>query len=291
MQAFLRDLGPKVLDAARKSPDSRVRAFIDPMGAATGRLTCSSPNLLGLPKDREIRAAVVAAPGSVFVVADYAAIDLRVLADVADDERLRAVFRAGGDPHRATAAQLLQKAASDVTSDERQKAKAVNFGFAFGMGPAAFVDAARASYGVEITLEEATAFRDAYLAAHPGVHAWQTAIKRTMPVEVRTRSGRRRRFASSKQGYCERLNTEVQGTAADGMKRALVLAEQRLRGTSGRIVLCVHDEVLVECAEADGEAIKQIVVEAMRDGMSCFVKSVPIEVDAHVRSSWAQDEP
>ena len=286
--AFLRDLGPKVLAAARSSADGRVHATFDPLGAETGRFSCENPNLLGLPKDPEVRGCIIPAPGHVFISADFQTIDLRVLADVTGDERLQAVFKRDGDPHREMAALLLKKVSADVTSDERQRAKAVGLGFAFGMGERRFVEHALAEYGVNFTVNQAREFRTAYLESHPQVAAWQRRARDSRQTEVRTKSGRRRLLSAG--SYTQRLNTEVQGTAADGMKRAMVLIHERLKPFSARLVLCVHDEPLVECPAEHANTVKSIVIAAMVEGMSEFVKSVPITVTSSIRSTWAEDD-
>lgn len=289
LMAFVRDAGKHVLEALAKSPDGRVRASFDALASPTGRMGCTTPNLLGLPKEADIRRCIVPARGSRLVVADYRAIDLRVLADVTGDKALRAVFRSGGDPHRQTAALLLDKGQPDITEEERRRAKPVNFGFAFGMGEQRFIEYARADYGVEFAPAEARNFKASYLAAYPGVADWQVRVRRGQAREVRSASGRRRCFPPGPDGYTQRLSTEVQGTAADGMKRAMVLLHSRLPALGARMVLPVHDELLVEAPEETAVEVKSMVVAALKEGMGEFVTSVPIEVESSVRATWAEE--
>jgi DNA polymerase-1 len=289
LMAFVRDAGKHVLEALAKSPDGRVRASFDALASPTGRMGCSTPNLLGLPKEADVRCCIVPARGSRLVVADYRAIDLRVLADVTGDEALRAVFRSGGDPHRQTAALLLGKGQPDVTEEERRRAKPVNFGFAFGMGEQRFIEYARADYGVESAPAEARDFKASYLAAYPGVADWQVRVRRGQAREVRSASGRRRCFPPGPDGYTQRLSTEVQGPAADGLKRAMVLLYSRLPAMGARMVLPVHDELLVEAPEETVVEVKSMVVAAMKEGMEEFVTSVPIEVASSVRATWTEE--
>jgi DNA polymerase-1 len=288
--SFVRGNARAVARAQERHSDGRVRASFAPLAAPTGRMSCSEPNLLGLPKLAEVRRCIEPIPGCMFVCADYAAIELRVLAQVTEDKNLLAVFRSNGDPHRATAASLLNKAEDEITKEERQRAKAVNFGFAFGMGVATFVEYAHADYGVVFSFAEARSFRDAYLQAYPGIAAWQKRMGRESPLSIRTGSGRLRRFPSHDEGYCARLNTPIQGTAADGMKKAMVLLGQRLPRLEARLILVVHDEVVVEAPVEVAEEVRSVVVTAMKEGMEEFVKSVPIAVEASIRRTWAEND-
>ena len=178
---------------------------------------------------------------------------------------------------------------SQVTADDRQRAKAVNFGFVFGMGAETFVVRALADYNASFTVAEARRFREIYLRTYRGVARWQGEIRQRMPLELRTASGRIREFRDKKTGYCERLNTPIQGTAADGMKSALVLLRQRLPPLGAQLVLCVHDEVLVEAPIDRAGEVEIVVKEAMIEGMQRYVKSVPIIVESSIRSTWARE--
>lgn len=287
LRGFISNSGERVMAASGTSPDGRVHASFNPMAAPTGRWGCSNPNLLALPKTQDVRACVVPAEGHVLVVADYAAIELRVLAHITQDPLLTQVFRDGGDPHRLTASLVLGKSPDEVTKEERQSAKAINFGFAFGMGAGSFVSYALENYGVTLTRPEAAAFRCAYLAAYGGIANWQRQTKAAMPLEVRSASGRTWAFPDRVRGYTQRLNMPVQGTAADGLKAAIVLLDPRLRDLNARLLLAVHDELVVEVPTARAEEALAAVEEAMRAGMERFVTTVPIRVEASVRTTWA----
>jgi hypothetical protein len=281
---FYWSTGRPVQQALRRG---RVHATINPLSAPTGRMSCSRPNLLSIPKAPAYRRCIVPPAGHRLVVADYSAIELRVLAEITGDAALRKVFFDGGDPHAATAGAILRKPVSTVTQDERQRAKAVNFGFAFGMGPAKFIEYA-ADFGIVLTFPEAEALRSTYLAAYPSVAEWQRKTRADMRLEVRTRGGRRRIFESKVAGYTERLNTPVQGTAADGLKLAMVLLHRRLPALGARLVLAIHDELLVEAPEATAEQVRALVERTMVDAMSHFIPSVPVKVTSSARPNWAE---
>jgi DNA polymerase-1 len=284
---FVRGLGSSVTDALALHGDNRVHVSLNPLGAPTGRMSCREPNLLGMPKTHDVRQCIVPAVGYKFVSADFAAIELRVLAEETQDPLLLKVFRSGGDPHRTTAALLLNKPEGQVTKAERQCAKAVNFGFVFGMGARTFVAYAYAEYGLKLSPAEAGRFLAGYRGAYVGVAEWQRRTGHLKAPSIRTASGRLRRFENPDEGYCQRLNTPIQGTAADGMKKALVLLHQQLPRLGARLLLSVHDEVLVETPAAVADETKAVVISCMEEGMRTYVKSVPIVVEASVRTTWS----
>ena len=287
---FGRNIGKGIMRALdrHKDNDSRVHADFDPLAAPTGRFGCKEPPLLSIPKEPAVRGTIVPPVGYLFVCADYSAIDLRAAAQVTKDPGLLKIFKEGGDPHRRTAAAMLGIAESQVTKEDRKRAKPLNFGFLFGMGAERFVEYALADYGLEFTLAEAEKFKKVYLQTYPGVARWQREMGVERPIEVRSASGRARRFNDRRQGYCERLNMPVQGSAADGMKAALVLLHRRLPPLGARLVLCVHDEVLVETPVEHAEAVKKVVEDSMIEGMKVFVTAVPIVVEASIRRTWAE---
>jgi DNA polymerase-1 len=285
---FPRNIGKHVMNALELNlyKDGRIHPNLNPLAAPTGRFGCDMPNLLGIPKERAVRQAVIPSPGYVFVDADYAAIELRVLAQTAPDAGLIKLFESHGDPHRRTAAAMLNIDELQVDDEGRQLAKPVNFGFVFGMGAKQFVINALADYNLVFTLAEAMKFRAIYLRTYPGVALWQQKTRDQMPLEVKTPSGRTRLFSNRKEGYCQRLNTPIQGGAADGMKAALILLHQRLPPLGARLVLCIHDEVLVEAPTDRAEEVKAVVEKAMIEGMESFITAVPIVVEARICSSW-----
>jgi DNA polymerase I-like protein with 3'-5' exonuclease and polymerase domains len=203
---------------------------------------------------------------------------------------MRTVFRDGRDPHRATAATITGKREEDVTPHERKLAKAVNFGFLFGMGAPRFREYAREGYGVELDDAAARRAREAFFATFPGIAAWHRKVagleRERGSVVVRTALGRRKRFAAGKLAFNAALNIPVQGTAADGFKRAMIELHARLADIGGRGVLCVHDEYIAEVPQERAEAARELVVETMKRAMASVVTSVPIEVEARVSECW-----
>jgi DNA polymerase I len=273
--------------------DGRLHTTFNQTVAATGRLSTTSPNLQAIPirteLGREIRSAFVAEPGCKLISADYSQVELRILAHVSGEPKLREAFEAGEDIHAATAAEVLGKERATLTKDERNVAKMVNFGIIYGISSFGL------SENLEIPREDAQAYIDAYLARFPHV---QDFIQRTIEQAARdgyvtTLLGRRRPVpeirASNRQtrSLGERLavNSVMQGTAADVIKKAMVAIHRRLReeGRASRLVLQVHDELLLEAPEAEVSAAKELVRQEM---VGAYPLDPPLEVDVAAGDDW-----
>jgi DNA polymerase-1 len=273
--------------------DGRLHTHFNQAVAATGRLSTSNPNLQAIPirtdLGREIRSAFVAEPGHRLVSADYSQVELRILAHVSGEPRLREAFARGDDIHAATAAEVLGKDQATLTKDERNIAKMVNFGIIYG------ISAFGLSENLEIPRDEAQEYIDTYLARFPMV---QDFIERTIEQAkedgyVTTLFGRRRPVpeirASNRQtrSLGERLavNSVMQGTAADIIKVAMVNIHRRLldEGRGSRLVLQVHDELLVEAPDAEVSTVKTLVREEM---IAAYRLDPPLAVDVGAGDDW-----
>ena len=278
----------KVLDE-----EDRIHTTFQNMVTATGRLSSTEPNLQNIPVRRElgseIRKMFVASPGMVLVDADYSQIELRVLAHIAGDETMAQTFRRGGDIHTATAAQVFRVQPEQVSADMRRSAKAVNFGIVYGISPWSL------SQDIGVTPEEAKAYMEAYFANYPGVRAYRKDIVAKARAQgfVSTIYGRRRavpELASSNfnlRAFGERvaLNTPIQGTAADIIKLAMIRVHHRLKAErlQARLILQVHDELIVECPPAEAGKVRKILEEEMSRAAEL---SVPLSVEAKQGASW-----
>jgi DNA polymerase-1 len=265
----------------------RIHATYWQLGAATGRFSCSDPNLQQMPRTSAFRRCFIAPPRSRLVIADYSQIELRVMAELSGDPRMLAAYQAGEDLHRLTAALLLDKPMDQVTRSERQAAKAVNFGLIYAMGAEGLRGYAQHSYGVTLTLEEARSFRERFFAAYGGVAEWQQHIREALPLtESRTLSGRRRQWAEP-PGIGARYNTPVQGGAADLIKRALGLLPQALQATGAVMVGTVHDEILVDAPEDRTAEVSHLLKTTMEEAGQEYLARVPVVADVRIASSWA----
>lgn len=252
------------------------------IGAATGRMACTRPNLQNVPRTPAYRACFRAPDGRVLIKADYSQIELRIAAEISGDAALIAAYQRGEDVHTATARAVLGRA--EVTDADRQLAKALNFGLLFGMGVARFREHAASGYGVHLTDDEARRFRERFFATYPGLRRWHRA-QADGPMATRTLAGRRRLGV---ERFSEKLNSPVQGTGADGLKAALALLwETRHRCPSAAPVLAVHDEIVLECDAPDAEAAREWVTDCMLRGMRQFLPHVPVVVEATVARDWS----
>jgi DNA polymerase-1 len=268
--------GAKALHAGR------LHAGWQQIGADSGRMACSAPNLQNLPRDQRYRRCFVAPDGRVLVKADYSQIELRIAAKVSGDQAMLDAYRRGIDLHTLTAQRVLGIA--DVTKEHRQLAKAVNFGLLYGMGARGFRLYAKAQYGLDLTEEQAGRYRDAFFKAYPGLKRWHRSMG-DKAINTRTLAGRRRQDV---RRYTEKLNTPVQGTGADGLKLALALLWERRAECPGAFpVLAVHDEIVVECDAGQAEAVGAWVARAMKDAMAPLVDPVPVEVEVKTGRTWA----
>jgi DNA polymerase-1 len=264
--------------------------------AATGRLSSSDPNLQNIPVrtelGREIRRAFVPrSPGRVFLSADYSQVELRLLAHLADDPGLLAVFREGGDVHRRTAALIAGVDESEVTGEMRGRAKAINFGVIYGMGSRAL------ARQIKVKVKEASEFIDKYFATYPGVRDFidQTKEQARRDGWVETLLGRRRLLPdigsanNQVRAFQERVavNTPIQGTAADLIKRAMIRIQSDLdrADLEALLLLQVHDELVFEVPEKKLEALKPLVREGMESALEL---KIPLVVDMHAGGNWAE---
>ncbi|MDF3069764.1 MAG: hypothetical protein K0R38_5365 [Polyangiaceae bacterium] len=280
VNAFLNDGARSIKDAIERSRDGRVRTAFNVHGTKTGRITTSEPNLLGLPRD--VRRYFVPTPGQTFVYADFAACQLRILAEVTGDTGLRNVFARGGDPHQATA-ERLSRSGHIV---DRERAKPINFGVPFGMKASGLVSHAHANFGVDFTREEAERYLKEYLASHPGVDRWQRAMARQVPRELRSISGRLRRYPVGNGNVRSRLASMIQMVEADAVKRALTTLAAELPPYKAQLALVFYDALLVECPERHASKVKDLVGSHMEAALACYLKSVPVVVQADVRRTW-----
>jgi DNA polymerase-1 len=278
---------------------SRLHTTFQQAVAATGRLSSADPNLQNIPVrsdlGRKIRSAFVAGGDDlVLLAADYSQIELRVIAHVSGDEHLKQAFERHADIHRETAARVLHKEPEDITADERSMAKMVNFGLAYGMSDYGL--ATRAG----ISREEARSFIDSYFGAYTGISRYMVHIKEIAADQgyVETLLGRRRwipelsaRNSQLRQaGERMAINMPIQGTAADIMKIALIRLHERLSAerAPARMLLSVHDEVLLEVPRGDVEALAPVVREVMEGALKL---DVPLTVDVKVGGDWESMTP
>ena len=273
--------------------DGRIHTTFQNMVTATGRLSSTEPNLQNIPVrtelGSEIRKMFVPKDGWVFVDADYSQIELRVLAHIAEDAHMQAAFTSGMDIHTATAAQVFHVAPEDVTPLMRRHAKAVNFGIVYGISEFSLAE------DIGVTRKEAKAYIENYLQNYAGVREYMKHIVAQAKQDgfVTTMFGRRRNLPELKssnfniRSFGERvaLNTPIQGTAADIIKLAMIHVDKALREQKlqARLVLQVHDELIVECPIEEREQVTALLTEQMEHVAKL---SVPLLAEAKSGASW-----
>ncbi len=275
--------------------DGRIHTRFNQTEARTGRLSSDNPNLQNIPIRTEmgskLRAYFVAKPGCVLVDADYSQIELRILAHVTGDAHMQEAFLSGADIHRSTAAKIYNIRPEDVTPRLRSSAKAINFGIMYGKG------AYSLSKDIGVSVKEAETFLQTYLATFPNIDGYmeKTIADARQCGYVSTLFGRRRALPELNsnnhniRASGERMarNTPIQGTAADVIKLAMVRVWRRLRNEKmeSRLILTVHDELIVEAPEAEAEKAAQILREEME---GCVHYAVPLSTDVHTGKNWLE---
>ena len=273
--------------------DGRIHGTFNQTITATGRISSTDPNLQNIPirneLGQEIRKAFVAKEGCVFLDADYSQIELRLLAHLSGDENLIDSYKSDADIHKITASKVFHTPLDEVTKEQRRNAKAVNFGIVYGISSFGL------SQNLSISRKEASDYIKQYFEIYPKVKEYLDNTVKRARIDGRTRTmfGRIRpipELASSnfmQRAFGERaaMNSPIQGSAADIIKIAMILVEKALldQGLQARIVLQIHDELLVEAPENEVEAVKEIMVTKMKEAVTL---KVPLEVDVNVGKDW-----
>jgi DNA polymerase-1 len=277
----------------------RVHTSYNQAGSVTGRLASSDPNLQNIPirteLGRRVRRAFIAEPGNVLLSVDYSQVELRIVAHMSNDETMLAAFRSGQDIHAATAAAIYDVPIGDVTNEQRSRAKGVNFGLIYGMS------AFGLSRYTDITLAEAEDFVNAYFEQFPGVRNYLDGMKKQAADQgyVETLLGRRRYFLGLKtqsnrnirnREEREAINAPIQGTAADIMKIAMLRVPDAIRqaGLSAKMLLQVHDELVLECPEGELQPTADLVSKVMQEA---YPLNIPLQTDARSGPNWNEMSP
>jgi DNA polymerase I-like protein with 3'-5' exonuclease and polymerase domains len=290
VQKALTSYGENILNEI--SPvTGRIHADFRQIGAPTGRFSCNNPNIQQVPHSYEYRRCFRAPVGRKLIISDYSQIELRILADFTGDQGFVDAFNSGADLHKVTAAQVFSVPLDQVTKEQRDFAKRLNFGVVYGIG------AQRFSTMTGLSLNQAEDILRRYFATYRQLDAWlRDAAQRAIRERTaRTASGRLARFRFDSEdrqavSLAQRngKNTPVQGSSADILKRALRLLHDQLRDTTACIVNIVHDEIVVEADMDETEAIAKKVEDAMCAAGEEYVKKVPVKVETEISDEWVK---
>jgi len=273
--------------------DGRIHARFEPTGTNTGRFSSKKPNLQNIGRGN-LRTCFVPGDSNRLVVADYSQVELRIAAAIAGEERMVQAYEQGCDLHRQTASIVLGKPVEDVSKEDRQLAKAVNFGLLYGQSAKGLVGYAKKKYGVEMEYERAYEIRGKFFSAYTGLREWHKSARKMAAQgvqSVRTVLGRVRRLPKGEAAEWERftalVNTPAQGGSADALKQAMVTLSGQLPPEAG-IVSTVHDELIIEVPLKNAEAVKKLMEEVMIESAASLYPTVPFEVEAHICKDWSE---
>jgi len=291
VQKALTSYGQNMIDLVNPTTH-RLHADFRQIGAPTGRFSCTNPNIQQVPHAPEYRRCFSGYPeGRKLIIADYSQIELRILAEFSGDRGFINAFNSGADLHRVTAAEVFNVAADQVTREQRDFAKRLNFGVVYGIG------AQRFSIMTGSTVTEAENILRKYFATYRGLDTYlhEAADRAVRDRQARTGSGRLVRFRYDDQDRQQismtkrnGKNTPIQGTSADILKRALRLLRDELRGTNAQIVNIIHDEIVVEADADEVQDVAQKVERAMCAAGEEYVKTVPVKVETEIADEWVK---
>ena len=270
----------------------RLHADFRQIGAPTGRFSCTNPNIQQVPHALEYRRCFSGHPeGRKLIIADYSQIELRILAEFSGDQGFMEAFNSGSDLHRVTAAQVFNVALDQVTREQRDFAKRLNFGVVYGIG------AQRFSMMTGLSVTEAENVLRKYFATYRQLDTYlhEAADRAVRDRQARTGSGRLVRFRYDEQDRQQismtkrnGKNTPIQGTSADILKRALRLLREELKETSGKIVNIIHDEIVVEADADDADEVARRVEHAMCAAGEEYLRMVPVKVETEIADEWVK---
>ncbi|PHJ24259.1 dna polymerase i [Cystoisospora suis] len=299
----------------------KIHCSLHQCGAGSGRFSCDSPNLQQIPREKRFRECFIPSLSSSssfrdkgeeeeeeeerggrrgtrghrkrrekykFVISDFSQIELRIAADLACDETMIKAYQKGEDLHRLTASLILEKSLDEIKKEDRQLAKAVNFGLIYGMSVERFRAYADTAYGIKMSFKEAQTFHRKYFSHYRGITRWHQTQKVEHPRETRTRAGRRALF--DQFSFTKSLNYPVQGTSADITKESLARLQENLSRVDGKLVMCIHDEIIAEVPEHKAKEGLDLLVKTMEDSGNKFLRYVPCVADGAIADSWA-DKP
>ncbi|MBA3714335.1 MAG: hypothetical protein H0W76_18060 [Pyrinomonadaceae bacterium] len=290
VQKSLTSYGANILDEINPVT-GRIHANFHQIGAPTGRFSCNNPNIQQVPHAVEYRRCFRAPEGRKLLIADYSQIELRILAHITEDQGFIDAFNSGADLHRVTAAQVFGVPLDQITKEQRDFAKRLNFGVVYGIG------AQRFSMMTGISLADSEEILRRYFATYRALDAWLRAAAQRAVRErtARTMSGRLARFKFDPEdrqaaSLVQRngKNMPVQGLSADILKRALRLLHDKIKDTSARFVNIVHDEIVVEVDAGEAEAVAKTVEDAMCAAGEEFVTRVPVKVETEIADEWVK---
>ncbi len=275
----------KLKELKQYTRNGRVYSQYRQIGAPTGRMSSMHPNLQNITK--ELRVLFKGKEGKKLIVADYSQIELRIAAEYVKDENMIKAFKEDKDLHRFTASIITGKKYEDVEKEERQMAKAINFGLIYGISPRSLMEYAKNNYGVEISLKEAQEFQKRFFDFYSGFKEWHEKVKEYLnqhqKIVVETLLGRR----IVAYRFTDAVNYPIQGTGSDMLKMAVAMFGKLKKDLDANIVNLVHDEIIVEASIKDLDKAVEVLSNSMEKAGNILLKNVPVKFDISPVETWA----
>ena len=267
---------------------NRIYPEFKQIGAVTGRMASQNPNVQNIP--RNLRSIFKAEEGNLFVIADFSQIELRIASEYVGEERMLQAFMQGKDLHKYTASVFLGKPEEEVTKEERQLAKAVNFGLIYGISAKGLVEYAK-TYGVELSLDMAQKIRENFFEYYTAYRAWHERVKRELKEFKESRGYTLLGRPYVAHTFPDAVNYPIQGSGADLLKLSVLMfdAETKREGIRAKVINLVHDEIVVECEESKAEKVAELLHKAMKHAGRIVLKKVPVEVEVAINKRWEKE--
>ncbi|MFN3599269.1 MAG: bifunctional 3'-5' exonuclease/DNA polymerase [Aquificaceae bacterium] len=278
----------KLQEIKEKLKGSRVYPEFKQIGAITGRMASINPNVQNIP--RHLRGIFKAEGDNLFVIADFSQIELRIASEYVGEEKMIKAFQEGKDLHKYTASLFLNKPEEEITKEERQLAKAVNFGLIYGISAKGLVEYAK-TYGINLSLEAAQKIRESFFEYYTSFKEWHERVKRELKDFGETRGYTLLGRQYIAHTFPDGTNYPIQGTGADLLKLSVLMfdAELKKHGIQAYVVNLVHDEIVAECNQKYAEKVKEILQNAMLKAGKIILKRVPVEVEVAINKKWEKN--
>ncbi|CRG95633.1 plastid replication-repair enzyme, putative [Plasmodium gallinaceum] len=262
----------------------KIHTTFNQLKTFSGRFSSEKPNLQQIPRQKNIREIFIPNENNIFIIADFKQIELKIAAEITNDEVMIKAYNNNIDLHTLTASIITKKSINDVNKEDRHIAKAINFGLLYGMNYVNLKNYANTYYNLNMNLDQCLYFYNSFFDHYKGIYRWHNQIKQKKSLEYSTLSNRKVIFPYF--SFTKALNYPVQGTCADILKLSLVELYKNLKKINGKIVLCVHDEIIIEAEKKHQEEALKILVESMENSASFFLKKVKCEVSVQIAENW-----
>lgn len=267
---------------------NKIHTTFNQLKTFSGRFSSEQPNLQQIPRQKSIREMFIPSENHIFIIADFKQIELKIAAEITNDEIMLKAYNNNIDLHTLTASIITKKDISEVNKEDRHIAKAINFGLLYGMNYVNLKNYANNYYNLNMSLDQCLYFYNSFFEHYKGIYNWHNKIKQQKSLEYCTLSNRKTVFPYF--SFTKALNYPVQGTCADILKLSLVKLYDSLKKVEGKIILCVHDEIIIETPKKYQNEALPILVQSMEDAASYFLKKVKCEVSVQIAENWGAKE-